>query len=61
MTMPTDEELLGRAVRQAQLPRDAAMGPRWRAVMDTFQLGSTYAKELCERFGVDPDETLRRR
>jgi hypothetical protein len=59
--MPTDEELLARAVRNSQLPRDAAMGPRWRAVMNTFVLGSTYAQELCHRFGIDPDETLRRR
>lgn len=33
---------------------------RWVAVMDTFWLGSTYARQLCRRFGLDPDEMVSR-
>ena len=51
-----DEELLRRAVLSARPKYKAS--PKWAAVMDTFGLGSTYARQLCWRFGVDPDETL---
>jgi hypothetical protein len=30
-------------------------------VMGVFQLGSTYAAQLCQRFGLDPDEMVTRR
>jgi hypothetical protein len=56
-----DSELLERAVKSARANgpmRRAA--PRWVAVMDNFQLGSTYAWELCRRFGLDPDEMVKR-
>lgn len=57
-----DETLLGRAVRSAR-DRSARKGQRharWVAVMDAFALGSTYARILCRRFGLDPDEMVKR-
>jgi hypothetical protein len=57
-----DEKLIERAVRSARC-RDSRKGylhPRWVAVMDCFGLGSTYAYELCRRFGLDPDEKVKR-
>jgi hypothetical protein len=57
-----DEELLGRAVRncRARSGRAGAKHPRWTAVMDTFALGSTYSYQLCRRFGMDPEELVKR-
>lgn len=51
-----DAQLLERAVRSSGrlLPR----GVRWDHVMQTFALGSTYAGQLCRRFGLDPDEQV---
>ena len=57
-----DAKLLERAVRSA-CRRDARKGekhPRWTAVSDVFALGSTYATQLCRRYGLDPDEELKR-
>ena len=57
-----DAELLKRAVRAAR-SQDYRKGyphPRWVAVMYVFALGSTYAGQLCRRFGLDPDEEVRR-
>jgi len=57
-----DDELLERAVHSA-LDRGKNKGVphlRWVAVMDTFLLGSTYAAQLCQRFGLDPDEKVKR-
>lgn len=57
-----DDELLRRAVLAAR-KRSSRKGdkhPRWVAVMDAFQLGSGYAGELCRRFGLDPDEEVKR-
>ncbi len=51
-----DEELLLRAVRSCRPKRGS---PRWTAVMQTFGLGSTYAQQLCRRFGFDPEEKVR--
>jgi len=51
-----DDELLRRAVMNVQYPHLT----RWRNVMKTFGLGSTYAAQLCRRFGLDPDEELTR-
>lgn len=47
-----DDELLRRAVRFA----GKRGHPKVAAVMDAFALGSTYAYQLCRRYGVDPDE-----
>lgn len=57
-----DDDLLRRAVANCRA-RDARKGQkhqRWVAVMSTFALGSTYAKQLCRRFGLDPDEMVKR-
>jgi hypothetical protein len=57
-----DEELLRRAVRSCRA-RDCRKGFkhwRWVAVMDNFGLGSTYASQLCRRFGLDPEEYVSR-
>jgi len=48
----TDDELLGRAVRSVEKRGSRKVV----AVMDMFGLGSTYAHQLCHRYGVDPDE-----
>lgn len=59
--MPPDEVLLSYAVAAARPIRDVRHGvPRWFAVSQTFQLGSTYAHALCARFGLDPEEKVRR-
>lgn len=57
-----DEELLRRAVRQCRgrQCRKGAAHPRWTAVMDNFMLGSTFASQLCRRFGFDPNEMVKR-
>lgn len=54
-----DHELLRRAVLSFT-PVKTGGRPRWSAVMRRFQLGSTYANQLCERFGVDPDTMVHR-
>lgn len=57
-----DEELLRRAVATARsrYHRKGLGHPRWVAVMDAFMLGSTYASQLCIRFGLDPEEQVKR-
>ena len=57
-----DEELLRRAVENAR-DRKAPRGYphlRWVAVADAFLLGSTCTAQLCQRFGLDPDEKVKR-
>lgn len=56
----SDADLLGRAVKGARKRgRNGEPHWRWVAVMDAFALGSTYAQQLCRRFGLDPDEMVR--
>lgn len=55
--LPTNAELVARAVRNAK-HRDPGSGPRWSAVADSFALGSTYARHLCRLHELDPDETI---
>ena len=57
-----DADLLARAVASARSRRHnkGHKHPRWVAVMDAFSLGSTYAAELCRRFGIDPEEEVSR-
>lgn len=57
-----DERLIERAVKncRAKSYRKGVKHPRWVAVMETFGLGSGYSAQLCRRFGVDPDENVRR-
>lgn len=52
----TDAELVERVVRSA----GAGRGPRWIAVRHKFVVGSTTARVLCRRFGLDPDEEVHR-
>lgn len=65
MTEPyevSDYELLLRAVRSCRridIPK-GVKHMRWVAVMDTFLVGSNYAHLLCQRFGLDPDEMVKR-
>lgn len=56
----SDAELLRRAVCGARARRGRGYHPRWTAVMDALSLGSTFAHQLCRRFGLDPDEKVRR-
>jgi len=55
-----DEVLLGRAVRGIKSVRGGRRPQRvrWSVVADRFALGSTYAQQLCRRYGVDPDEMI---
>ena len=52
-----DSELVRRAVTACRGRRG---DPQWAAVMDTFGLGSTFARQLCRKHGVDPDRRTRR-
>jgi hypothetical protein len=54
-----DDELLRRAVMSDRAVKSGGRY-RWNAIMERFQLGSTYSQQLCKRFGVDPDEMVRR-
>lgn len=58
----TDNELLWRAVGHCRdrRVRKGVKHPRWTAVMDMFALGKTYSRQLCRRFGLDPDEMVSR-
>ena len=57
-----DAELLRRAVENARdiSKRKGYKHPRWVAVMGAFSLGSTFARQLCRRFGLNPDEMVSR-
>ena len=55
-----DCELLRRAVNSARSPNTRGKHRRHVAVMHAFGLGSTYAWQLCQRFGIDPDELVKR-
>lgn len=54
-----DSELLKRAVRNARARNRRGYHMRWQAVMDVFALGSTFAWQLCTRYGLDPEEKVR--
>ena len=55
----TDQTLLKRAVRNARDRSTRGKHPRWVAVKNQFQLGSTSASELCRRFDLNPDEEVK--
>lgn len=55
-----DEVLLRRVMLNACRPVKRGGQPRWVRVADLFALGSTYATQLCRRFGLDPDERVAR-
>jgi hypothetical protein len=54
-----DNELVSRAVRDCRRGRGRAKLPLWSVVSERFVLGSTYASQLCRRFGLDPDEMVK--
>ena len=56
----SNNELVGRAIRSARRRHGRVKQPLWASVVDMFGLGSTYAKQLCQRYGLDPDEHVRR-
>jgi hypothetical protein len=58
----SDEVLLARAVRGAldSSKNKGVPHPRWVAVKDLFVVGSNSAHWLCQRFGMDPDEMVKR-
>ena len=57
-----DDQLLRRAVAGARSTeyRKGQLHARWIAVADVFSLGSTYSHQLCRRFGLNPDEMVKR-
>lgn len=52
-----DAELIRRAVQTARGSKRPHV--RGECVMHAFMLGSTYAWQLCRRFGFDPDEVVK--
>lgn len=57
--MPTDEELLRRAVQtvcgySSQHRRKL----KWCAVMYTFGTGRSLSERICRRFGANPDDEV---
>ena len=56
-----DNVLLQRVLRNLQTHgRSHEKLPLWSIVSERFALGSTYAEQLCRRFGLNPDEIVRR-
>lgn len=53
-----DAQLLEWAVRNARSHHRRGRHQRWVAVMEVFGLGSTFAADLCRRYGLDPDEMV---
>ncbi|MDD2092368.1 hypothetical protein NP522_19470 [Pseudomonas guariconensis] len=55
----TEDDLLARAVRGVS-GTGRQKRPRWALMTDVFLCGSGVAHALCRRFGLDPDEDLRK-
>ncbi|WP_256658233.1 hypothetical protein [Pseudomonas sp. DG56-2] len=55
----TEDDLLARAVRGVS-GTGRQKRPRWALMTDVFLCGSGVAHALCRRFGLDPDEGLRK-
>ena len=55
-----DSELVGRVLKNLRRRRGRQKQPLWANVVDSFALGSTYAQQLCRKYGLDPDEQVRR-
>jgi len=49
-----DAELVRRAVASAVTWRDRRR-PAWYAISTVFALGGTASRQLCQRFGFDPE------
>lgn len=56
-----DADLIGRVMNNIASKGARTGGqPMWATVADRFCLGSTYANQLCERYGFDPDLRVRK-
>lgn len=55
----TEDALVGTAVRSVS-GTGRQKTPRWVLMMDAFVCGSGVAQALCRRYGLDPDEGLRK-
>ncbi|MDH2013434.1 hypothetical protein N5J66_05555 [Pseudomonas juntendi] len=55
----TEDDLIGTAVRCVS-GNSRQKTPRWVLMMDAFVCGSGVAQALCRRYGLDPDEGLRK-
>jgi len=57
-----DTTLLKRAIQncRARQCNKGVKHARWVAVMDTFGLGAGFSQQLCRRFGINPDEQVKR-
>lgn len=55
----TDASLLAYAVKNAAMYSTLPVSRR-AAVADTFGIGFSSAAQLCRRFGLDPDEVVKR-
>lgn len=64
MTAPNTESSVRdrRAVKNARSNeyRKGRKHFRWAAVSRVFAIGSTFSIELCRRFGLDPEEFVKR-
>lgn len=55
----TAEQLVERAVCNSRPPnRIDVRSFRWESIQKTFGLGSTYSRDLCVKFGLDPYEVV---
>lgn len=54
MMMPSDHELVERAIANAR-QRAPKQAQNWLVVSRVFGLGSTYSCSLCRRFDIDPE------
>lgn len=54
-----DAELIRRVIDRCKSKRRGRKQPLWASVGDHFCLGSTYAAQLCRRFGFNPDAESR--
>lgn len=60
-TIHTDDQLLHRWLSNLKpIPERGEARHRWAAVRDTFAIGATSAKQVCQRHGFDPDEWVRK-
>ncbi|QXH48926.1 hypothetical protein KSS93_15155 [Pseudomonas xanthosomatis] len=55
----TEDDLIGTAVRCVS-GTSRQKTPRWALMMNAFVCGSGVAQALCRRYGLDPDEGLRK-
>lgn len=61
--LTVDEQLVRNAVRQidrAPTTDRQRRRPLWNAVMGVFGQGSTRSREICARFGLNPDKEVRK-